>query len=53
MTLLYSACHMRGITMDRDDYDYFTISVKESVSLIFWTAFISFSAVGLLLLAAL
>jgi hypothetical protein len=39
--------------MDKDDYDYFTMSVKESVSLIFWTAFISVSAVGLLLLAAL
>lgn len=39
--------------MENDDYDYFTMSVKESVSLIFWTALISVSAVGLLLLAAL
>ena len=39
--------------MENDDYDYFTMSVKESMSLIFWTAFISVSAVGLLLLAAL
>jgi hypothetical protein len=44
---------MRGMTMDKDDYDYFTMSVKESLSLIFWTAFISVSAVSLLLLAAL
>ena len=39
--------------MDRDDYDYFTMSVKESVSLIFWTACISVGAVGLLLLVAM
>jgi hypothetical protein len=39
--------------MENDDYDYFTMSVKESMSLIFWTALISISAVGLLLLVAL
>ena len=39
--------------MENDDYDYFTMSVKESMSLIFWTALISVSAVGLLLLVAL
>jgi hypothetical protein len=39
--------------MDNDDYDYFTMSVKESMSLIFWTALISVSAVGLLLMVAL
>ena len=39
--------------MENDDYDYFTMSVKESMSLIFWTAFISVSAVGLLLMASL
>jgi len=53
MSLLCLACHTRGTTMDNDDYDYFTMSVKESVSLIFWTAFISVSAVGLLLLVAM
>lgn len=39
--------------MENDDYDYFTMSVKESMSLIFWTAFISVGAVGLLLLVAM
>lgn len=39
--------------MENDDYDYFTMSVRESMSLIFWTALISLSAVGLLLLVAL
>jgi hypothetical protein len=53
MSLLSMLCHTRGITMDKDEYDYFTMSVKESVSLIFWTAFISLSAVGLLLLVAM
>jgi hypothetical protein len=39
--------------MDKDEYDYFTMSVRESMSLIFWTAIISVSAVGLLLLVAM
>jgi hypothetical protein len=53
MSLLFIVCHTKGTKMDNDDYDYFTMSVKESVSLIFWTAFISLSAVGLLLLVAM
>jgi hypothetical protein len=38
--------------MSNDDYDYFTMSVKESMSLIFWTSVSTLALVSLVITMA-
>ena len=39
--------------MDNDDYDYFAMSVRDSIGLIHWTAFFTILIVGTMLAIAL
>ena len=38
--------------MNNDDYDYFTMSVKESLSLMFWTSVSTLTIVSLVIAMA-
>jgi hypothetical protein len=38
--------------MNNDDYDYFTMSVKESLSLMFWTSVSTLTIVSLVITMA-
>ena len=40
-------------TMDNDDYDYFAMSVRDSIGLIVWTSFFTIVIVGTMLALAL
>jgi len=37
------------LTMDNDDYDYFAMSVRDSIGLILWSAFFTILIVGTML----
>lgn len=39
--------------MDNDDVDYFAMTIRESLSLMFWTSFGTLLAVGAILALAL
>jgi hypothetical protein len=39
--------------MNDDDYDYFSMSVRDSLSLILWTSFFTLCGVGAILALAL
>ena len=39
--------------MSEDDYDYFTMSVRDSLALIFWVSFFTLCFVGTILAIAL
>jgi hypothetical protein len=39
--------------MDKDDIDYFAMTIRESLSLMFWTSFGTLLAVGAILALAL
>jgi hypothetical protein len=39
--------------MSEDDYDYFSMSVRDSLALIFWTSFFTLCFVGTILAVAL
>jgi hypothetical protein len=39
--------------MDKDDVDYFAMTIRESLSLMFWTSFATLLAVGAILALAL
>jgi hypothetical protein len=55
MSLLYLECHMtEGIQMsDNDEYDYFTMTVRDSLALILWTFVATTTVVGVMLAIAL
>lgn len=42
-----------GLTMDKDDYDYYVQSVSEQLMLIFWISFSTIIIVGIMLSLAL
>ena len=39
--------------MSEEDYDYFTMSVRDSLGIIFWTSVVTCAVVGLVLAVAL
>jgi hypothetical protein len=39
--------------MNDDDYEYFTMSVRDSLALMFWVSFFTLCAVGAILAVAL
>jgi len=41
------------VAMDNDDYDYFAMSVRDSIGLIVWTSFFTIVIVGTMLALAL
>ena len=42
-----------GKSMSEEDYDYFTISVRDSLGIILWSSVITLMVVGLVLAVAL
>ena len=55
MSRLFIVCHMtEGIRMsDNDEYDYFTMTVRDSLALMLWTFFATTTVVGIMLAIAL